>query len=63
MIGGSWFYTKNDKIKSDADLLKLYSESRQRGANLLLDVPPDRHGLIPGGYSEALMRLRRNAGL
>jgi len=31
--------------------------------NLLLDVPPDRHGLIPRDYSEALMRLRLSAGL
>ena len=36
-----------------------------RGArtNLLLDVPPDRHGRIPDASVQALLRLRRDAGL
>jgi len=38
-------------------------ESRKRGVNLLLDVPPDKHGLIPDESRAALMRLRKNANL
>ena len=33
------------------------------GANLLLDVPPDNHGLIPDETVAALMRLRKNANI
>jgi alpha-L-fucosidase len=63
VIASSWFYKENDKLKTDSELLKLYTETRERGANLLLDVPPDQHGMIPQGYRDALMRLRRNAAL
>jgi hypothetical protein len=31
-----------------------------RGTNLLLDVGPDKHGLIPEKYQGALKRLRKN---
>jgi hypothetical protein len=31
-----------------------------RKVNLLLDVPPDRHGVIPQPTVDALMRLRKN---
>ena len=30
------------------------------GANFLLDVPPDKHGLIPDETVAALTRLRKN---
>lgn len=30
---------------------------------MLLDAPPDNHGLIPQATIDALMRLRRNAKL
>ena len=38
-----------------------YRQARKRGVNLLLDVPPNRHGLILDEHREALMRLKRNA--
>jgi alpha-L-fucosidase len=63
VIGGSWFYKDSDKVKTDSELSNMYTVTRERGANLLLDVPPDQHGLIPQRYRDALMRLRRNAGL
>jgi hypothetical protein len=34
--------------------------SRSRHTNLLLDVPPDRHGLIPAKYVESLSQLEKN---
>lgn len=59
-IGQSWFYTEDDQPRSDAELLGMYLTATARGANLLLDVGPSRHGLIPRRYTAALQRLRRN---
>ena len=59
-IGKEWFYVEGDQPRSDAELLGMYLVSRARGANLLLDVGPDRHGLIPAMYVDALVRLQRN---
>lgn len=58
-----WFWSPDDRPKSDGELLGLYALARARGANLLLDVAPDRHGLIPPEQVDALMRLRRNREL
>lgn len=59
-IGATWFNTEQDQPRSDAELLGMYLTSVSRGANLLLDVGPDRHGLIPARYVAALQRLRKN---
>jgi alpha-L-fucosidase len=59
-IGKEWFYVKDDQPRSDAELLGMYLLSRARGTNLLLDVPPDQHGVIPKYYVDALMRLAKN---
>lgn len=59
-IGKEWFHVAGDQPRSDAELLGMYLVTRSRGANLLLDVGPDQHGLIPKRYVTALMRLRRN---
>lgn len=59
-IGTDWFYTEHDQPRSDAELLGMYLTTVSRGANLLLDVGPDKHGLIPERYAAALQRLRKN---
>jgi alpha-L-fucosidase len=59
-IGKEWFYVDGDKPRSDAELLGMYLVSRSRNTNLLLDVPPDRAGVIPQMHVDALMRLRKN---
>jgi alpha-L-fucosidase len=59
-IGREWFFTEDDAPRSDAELLGMYLVSVSRGANLLLDVGPDKHGLIPSKYVDALQRLRIN---
>ncbi len=59
-IGREWFFTEADQPRSDAELLGMYLVTISRGANLLLDVGPDKHGLIPQKYIEALQRLRAN---
>ena len=38
----------------------MYLVSISRGTNLLLDVGPDKHGLIPQKYVGAMPRLRAN---
>lgn len=47
-IRPGWFHrnTENDKVKTADQLFKIYLESVGRGANLLLNVPPDARGLI-----------------
>jgi alpha-L-fucosidase len=59
-IGSDWFCTDRDQPRSDAELLGMYLTAVSRGANLLLDVGPDKHGLIPDRFAAALARLRRN---
>jgi hypothetical protein len=36
---------------------------RERGVNMLLDVPPDRHGLIADCHVKALTGIRIKAGI
>jgi alpha-L-fucosidase len=62
-IGKEWFWVAGDKLRSDEALAKQLQNCHQGGANFLLDVPPDRHGLIPDETVAALMRLRKNARL
>lgn len=44
--GWFWHERENDKVKSPEKLLKIWFESVGRGANLILNVPPDRDGKI-----------------
>ncbi|MFA7172978.1 MAG: alpha-L-fucosidase [Kiritimatiellia bacterium] len=62
-IGEKWFWFSDDAPCSDEALVKLYTSCRAGGANLLLNVPPDNHGLIPKESVESLMRLRKNVGI
>jgi alpha-L-fucosidase len=59
-IGREWFFTEDDQPRSDAELLGMYLITISRGANLLLSVGPDKHGLIPKKYIDPLQRLRTN---
>jgi len=47
-IRPGWFYhaKEDDKVKTPAQLLDIYYNSVGRGANLILNIPPDRRGLI-----------------
>jgi len=62
-LGQEWFWTEADRPRGDEELAGIYRECRRRGVNLLLDVGPDRRGLIPEESRRALERLRKNAGL
>lgn len=52
--GWFWHEAENAKVKSSRELLDLYYESTGRGASFLLNVPPDRRGLIHQQDAESL---------
>ncbi len=56
-IRPGWFYHKaeDNKVKTPEQLFELYLKSVGRGANLLLNVPPDGSGLITSYDSAALI--------
>jgi alpha-L-fucosidase len=60
-IRPGWFYHKeeDEKVKTPQQLFQLYLKSVGRGANLLLNVPPDRRGLINEKDSTALMGFKK----
>ena len=57
-ISKNWFWMPNDPPKDVRTLYKLYTESVGRGANLLLDVPPDKTGRIPQNLVDTLFKLK-----
>ncbi|MBS1921190.1 MAG: alpha-L-fucosidase [Bacteroidetes bacterium] len=52
--GWFWHEQEDDKVKTPEQLFTLYLKSVGRGANLLLNVPPNRKGLISPEDSVAL---------
>lgn len=58
-VGQAWFGLGDDPPKTVRTLYRLYRQACERGANLLLDVGPDRTGRIPQDYVERLLELGR----
>ena len=60
-IRPGWFYHKeeDEKVKTPEQLFDLYLKSVGRGATLLLNVPPDRRGLIHEKDSISLTGFRK----
>jgi alpha-L-fucosidase len=60
-IRPGWFYHKGEdgKVKTPEQLFNLYLKSVGRGANLLLNIPPDRRGLIHENDSAALIGFKQ----
>lgn len=56
-IGYEWFFREDDHLRSDEELLGMRLICQARGANLLLDVPPDKTGKIPEKTVKSLIRL------
>ncbi|PQV62604.1 alpha-L-fucosidase [Abditibacterium utsteinense] len=52
-----WFYhaSEDDAVKSVAHLRQIYFESVGRGASLILNIPPDRRGLIHENDADSLL--------
>lgn len=57
-LAQNWFWTEGDALKSVRTLERLHRDCRRSGANLLLDVAPDRTGRIPEGSARRLKELR-----
>jgi len=57
--GWFWHANENDKVKMPEQLFDLYLRSVGRGSNLLLNVPPDRRGLINENDSTALVEFKK----
>lgn len=57
-VCASWFFIENDPPRPPEKLLEFATTCRQRGINLLLNVPPDTHGVIREEYAKALVKLR-----
>ena len=60
-IRPGWFYSPStdNRVKSIAKLVDIYYTSIGRNSNLLLNVPPDRRGMIHPNDSARLMEFRR----
>ena len=59
-IRPGWFYHKHedDKVKTLDHLLQIYYKSVGHGATLLLNLPPDRRGIIHENDVKALEKFR-----
>jgi alpha-L-fucosidase len=59
MRSDNWFYSDSDEhtVKSVDELLGLYYLSVGRGTNLLINIGPDRRGLLPDKDAAALIGL------
>ena len=60
-IRPGWFYhaSQDDRVRTPENLLKLYLESVGRGANLLLNLPPDQRGLIHENDVKSLQEWKK----
>lgn len=60
-IRPGWFYhaAEDERVRTPANLLDLYFQSVGRGASLLVNLPPDRRGLIHDHDRHALQGFRR----
>jgi alpha-L-fucosidase len=60
-IRPGWFYhaAEDPKVKTVDRLLTIYHQSVGRGANLLLNIPPDQRGLIPDVDADRLRSFRQ----
>lgn len=60
-IRPGWFYHKEEdnKVKTPEQLFDLYLKSVGRGANLLLNIPPDERGLIHAVDSASLVGFQQ----
>ncbi|QDU57730.1 alpha-L-fucosidase [Aeoliella mucimassa] len=59
-IRPGWFYhaSQDDKVRSADNLMDLYFKSVGRGSSFLLNLPPDRRGLIHENDQASLSKFR-----
>ena len=55
MLGGNqWFWARNKHPRTVTQLVDIYYTSVGRNGNLILNLSPDKHGLIPDNQLDAL---------
>ena len=59
-VGKDWFYKEEDKPRCNSELVGMYQIARARGTNLLLNVGPDKTGLIPRDFAKSLQALGKS---
>jgi alpha-L-fucosidase len=55
--GWFWHGAEDARVKSRAEIMNLYYRSVGHGASLLLNLPPDRRGLLPENDVDSLRRF------
>jgi len=60
-IRPGWFYheKEDERVRTPENLFQIYLQSVGRGANLLLNIPPDRRGLIHENDVQALQGWKK----
>ncbi|MDR1455982.1 MAG: alpha-L-fucosidase, partial [Tannerella sp.] len=60
-IRPGWFYhaSEDNRVKSPEELFKIYLESVGRGSSLILNIPPDRRGLLHENDINALLGWKK----
>jgi alpha-L-fucosidase len=60
-IRPGWFYhsEEDDQVRTPENLFDVYLQSVGRGANLLLNIPPDRRGLLHENDVQALLAWKK----
>jgi alpha-L-fucosidase len=60
-IRPGWFYHahEDDKVRSPEDLFQIYMQSVGRGTTFLLNIPPDRRGLLHENDVKSLQGYKR----
>ena len=57
-VGGGWSYVKNaDKYRDNEITLGQYKVCKEWGGNLLLNIAPDKDGVVPDAYYESVKKL------
>ena len=59
-ISKTWFWNTTDRpehLKGTQDIIKMLKLCNERNANYLLNIPPDRHGLISGMHLKRMNEL------
>ncbi len=62
-IGKQWFFADGDLSRSEEELSGEYQFCRKNEINYLLDVPPNKLGLIPDDSVKKLIQLKKNLNL
>jgi alpha-L-fucosidase len=56
-ILSGWFWAPNNRVKSSPELINVYYQSVGRNGNMLLNLAPDKRGLIPDNQVASLQGM------